>query len=845
MSYIATLNGYELDLKDSNIALTKQTNDLAKLTNRQSNFTNKFTLSFTKNNKQAMRLAFNTGNQSNIPYQINAFDLIDAETGVHLIYKGMAVMQPTTKQGYNLTVYDGIIEFYKTIENKTLTDMGLQALNHIKNLTTIQNSWTMNLPYKYIIADYNGKLYTNANYLNADYLVPSALRSFIFNKIHQFAGYTFEGLVFNTDLYTNDWLTFPKPVPTTAPLYSSQYIGSSFSTVVQTWYGGVGGVLYNWTLDYFNLAVITSRLNIGTITNRVTAIQAGAYRVTLSVDPAPNGQAIQRSETVYLYTATGVLREFKVLDLITATPYTFVCDATDYLVFGNKLFQLNEPYKPISVTIDFLEGYTVNFDDTLIDLKATDFVNETMVKFGLTAYKDKYRNHIVYKQIKEVLKNTVKDDWSGYYDDIITEKYNIGDYAQQNDFKYKYNNNLERFNDGFFKIENKNLKENKTVFNSLFFSPEFSKTLLLQNYSNVYKMWDKTIKDDNTIEYKDLTNHYYCIRFVNKVWSSPKTIGSDLLGGSFNFTTAPYESFERLKMQQILFDNYKEIGSIFDKAKFITASVYINSVVYEQFNFQRLIYLEQRASYFLVNKIINFVPKKKCTVELIEVDLLTELDIQDVIDYYLNFNDALPATIFGCNITFNIQTNIPTPFQVQVLPYIQTFNSNGFAYTPYTLNEPIYLTCTGDEVNYNATQLPFDATIGGYKFRLAYNTNLYTDLSNQIAVPQSCYVPVAPTVNLSFLTITKVETLSVGTILNLPNQRKIKVTYVSDLNIATMYLKATANAPFFLPYTFDYFLATQNGTLEFNVDNLNLDGTLAVYNITINALQVTSNNVQS
>lgn len=839
MSYKAYLNNIELDLKGSVIALTKQTNDLAKLTNRQSNFTNRFTIPLTSGNIAAVKNVFLLGNQSTIPYQLNSFDLIDSDSGLHLIYKGMAVLNKTTKQGYEISVFDGIIEFYKTIENKTLTDLGLKELNHIKNIKTIENSWTQSLPYKYIIADYNGKLFTNQNYLNADYLVPSALRSFIFNKIHEFAGYTFEGLIFMDELYTNDWITFPKPVPTTEPLSDIIYNGLSTVDILSTWYTGAGGVAYTYYLNYFPTFENNINFTVGQIRNRLTINKEGAYKIKLSLNTIINNSFSIQDETITHYNQYGIVKDIKVYPAPLGSTNTFICEVNDYLIFGSMTIKQNLYYQ-INIFIVLLQGFSVNFDTVLIDLKVTDFLNETMVKFGLTAYKDKYRNHLVYKKIKEVVVNSTILDWSDKFDEVQSESYTIGDYAQQNDFKYRYNNSLEQFNNGFFPIDNKNLKENKTVYNSIFFSPENDKTFLLGQYVNVYKMWDKNIQDNNTVEYKDLNSRYYAIRFENKVFSSQQTIGSDLLGGSFTFTNAPIESFARLRMKQIIYDNYFELGAIFDKAKFMIASMYLSAIDYQNFDFQKLVYIKQKGSNFIVNKISNFIPYKKCSVELIECDLFTNLSVQNQIDYYIRYKTG-QIFIDNCmlNLRNDVESNLPANTPVKIIPYIAIFNPLA-EYVPSNiiidgvLNGLLLL-------QVSISQLPPAI----YKFRIYYNENTFTELSQSITINGACYAPISPTPNITYITITKVETISIGTANGLLNQRQIKITYVSDLNLQDVSMKATSNGQYLLNKTDTNLYATQNGSFTIFNDHLDFNGFPNVYSIDLTALQVTSNTVQS
>ncbi|MBA4155072.1 hypothetical protein, partial [Flavobacterium sp.] len=217
MSYIAYLNGQRLILSETRpIAHTKQVNDLASLDNRQSNFTNRIVVPFNAVNNRIMQNLSMVGNQSNVPYQKNVFDLIDADSGKHLIYKGWANITKTSN-GYELNCYDGLIDFYRSIENKNISEIGVPELNHLKNMDNVIDTFVNDdLMYKYIIADYNGKSLIDGR-INIDYLVPSARKSYIWERIHQFANFTFSGEVFNSEKWKNNWLTYPKPIPTSEP----------------------------------------------------------------------------------------------------------------------------------------------------------------------------------------------------------------------------------------------------------------------------------------------------------------------------------------------------------------------------------------------------------------------------------------------------------------------------------------------------------------------------------------------------------------------------------------------------------------------------------------------------
>jgi hypothetical protein len=206
------INGQDIELTDKQvIARTLQVNDILTLSNRQTNYTNTFSIKRTPKNQRTFDLLGVVGSNSILPYQKNECYLY-TDDGECMVYKGWAVIQSTDKD-YKINIYDGNIDLYKAIENQNLGDLDLSEINHNKNLTTVVNSFTANLPYKYIVADFNGNMIWNTNRINLDFLVPSAKVSYLWDKIFDTFGFTYEGSIFSTDNFTNLWLTYPKNLP--------------------------------------------------------------------------------------------------------------------------------------------------------------------------------------------------------------------------------------------------------------------------------------------------------------------------------------------------------------------------------------------------------------------------------------------------------------------------------------------------------------------------------------------------------------------------------------------------------------------------------------------------------
>lgn len=207
MPLILYINGERADLEAGQaIARTLQVNDLNSLDSRQASYTNKFKLPKTANNTRIMQFLTLPGNTSAVPYQKNECSLY-SDNGECFVYKGRAVVTDGG-DSYDVVVYDGIIDLYKAIENKTLAAIDLSDLEHEKSVAEVTGSWNVaaNLPYRYILADYNGNTGDTAAspaMVNIDYLVPAVNVAWLWEKIfthHEmsYAGSIFESIVSGT-----------------------------------------------------------------------------------------------------------------------------------------------------------------------------------------------------------------------------------------------------------------------------------------------------------------------------------------------------------------------------------------------------------------------------------------------------------------------------------------------------------------------------------------------------------------------------------------------------------------------------------------------------------------------
>ena len=581
--------GQEIELKDEGrVAQTKQVNDILSLSTRQTNYTNSFSIPRTAKNIRTFEGLGIIGNDSNVPYQKNVASLF-SDSGECFVFEGWAIITETAKD-FKCNIYDGNLEIYKAIENKTLADLNLTALSHSKTTTEVVSTFDNSKPYKYILADYNGQAVYDVDKINIDSLVPGVKVSWLVSQIETFSGFTFNGSFKTNPDYINLFMTYPKGTPSNL---GTTEIYDRFTGLVPdnglTYVSEVFTASESMTIDfttYDALEVIAEQPNFSYV-----------------IIPLLNGLAVD----------TGILT-LNIGDALSVTVATF---GEGYISGGS--YGINKINKYNSLSIDFL--------DELKGMTMREFLNEIVWRFGLTLFKEKYANVYDFKTISEITSFSNAIDWSDKFVSKESEKYIFGSYAQNNWMRYKYNDENAAYNDGYLSIDNKNLEDAKTIIQSKIYSPELSSSDALGFVTKVYKLWNKEPKDDGTTTYKPLANRFYFMRSVEKTFSTAVTVGSPTLFTSQTITTAPVESFTGLTFNEIVSKYYPDIKKILNNSQVINVRLNLKDSDVYDVDFSVPYYFKQLGGSFMVNKISNFIPGKETTVELIRLDFSSETSI--------------------------------------------------------------------------------------------------------------------------------------------------------------------------------------------------------------------------
>lgn len=710
MSLTLYINNEKVDLEPSQvIAQTKQVNDLNSIDSRDASYTNNFKVPKTANNVRIMQYMTIPGNISMVPYKRNNCTLYSS-TGECFIYNGWAIVTDGGKT-YDIVVIDGIIDFYKAIENKYLSDIGsaLDELKHQKTVAEVLSTWSQVKPYKYILADYNGDT-GNVNPdagvtpdVNIDYLVPSVNVSWLWEKIFNAFNCQYIGNVFNTYNFKELWMTFPKGIPITGE--NDHTIFKSNDYVFQSpnsngyWYAKWNTTLVNELLSNFN--------NI-----HMQVAETAMYRIRVKgklFGYRDTNSSIQQNAKIRL----GKNGQGASSNNETGTPpFVTVADniphGEDFEYSPPEIFQLNEldticvivqrasegiggylglntPNNKLEVELYRVDPNNIDFSEAFTDFPIKDFINEVVQRFGLTIFKDKYEQIYTFLTLNEQLISSNTVDWSSKFSKKLTENYIYGSYAQQNYFRYNYNDKESTHNDSYILVDNVNLQDKKDLIKSKIYSPERLNPMYLNEPINVYKLWDKEVVEDpadgeEPIKYNPLDKRYYFLRSVER--TGLINVVSKRLNVSSPATLYYRENYYKLSFSDIIQDYYAPLQQVLTRATIMNVELYLNDMDISNFDFKKLYYISQLGNYFLMNKINNYIPGRPVKCEMVRVlfenlaDAPKAIRITKVVVLNNAIKVSYDMTVSVGSLSFQYSLNQTTWTTVVFQSFVNPFNFN-------------------------------------------------------------------------------------------------------------------------------------------------------------------------
>lgn len=637
------VNGELVELDDDEpIPLNKQTNDIAELKDRQTDFTPDFKVERTRTNSRIFKQAGLIGNTSTLPYSRTPVRYV--EDGVELISNGYMVLLSTVEDYFNVVLYSGNSDFFKNLETLRLNALNLNDLNHAMVQEVFANTptgvkWLMFEPGK----DGNALASHNTTLFN---FRPFVYARRLFEQIVTAQGWNVTGDTSVIDC----WLMCGPLQPVlsehvaeaalSAPSQSGALLRRSTSNIIsdtQNMFGYVAGsgLIYSGTnpgiFGTFRDALLLRPNRPGkyrfTVSGQFQMHDAPNMRVSMGRYMfTPFGFAPVATEVLALNTNNDTLQDFSVV-----YEYEMTADnkVQSFLAFSGEIdYPGTGVFNSFKVSVKLVEsevkeGDMLNISSLLPDMEQGKFVKNICNMYGLVPQPNIATKTLNFWKFDRVIANKVRArDWSAYlHEDDTTLTYRVGSYAAQNMLKYKESEEVPTgYADGAIKISNETLDATKDMF-TLDFKPALDilysgKAISLipvceKQETNLYKNLED--KDPRVVLSKFVTGAPVYMQAMTG--DAQKTVVEYFAACFLDEATGRDLSFERGLIPQ----HYGGLQRILARARVYTPKMNLPSTEVLNLDHSVPIYLAQNNAYYYVNKVNGHKANSLTTVELIEI----------------------------------------------------------------------------------------------------------------------------------------------------------------------------------------------------------------------------------
>lgn len=587
--------GERLDVTGG-IKYTFQTSEIGDISEINSSWS--WTIRFPKsvNNARIFQGLGTVGSTSPTPYiSIKVSVLYHS---VPIVENANLKVSETVDGEYKGNIVSGIVDFFNNIKNTTLEQIvaGQGNLSHDKTLQVIIDSWIADPfagnAYRYIIADYNGKLNPDNDYTDfqSPYLIPSVNVKWLVDLIFSTFGWTYTGLE-NIDL---DWMTYGNKL---------QEEGDVGLTVGNVEVLGIDNLNINDRTANFDL-IFSSNSEVDPnfvtmIGGDITIMQDELYAIVLPRIVLQNGY----------YGALSYIRVYKngvfYMDIRAdkwGVEYSLGnLSNSDTITIGARLELINSGqagWSDISfvgnVNIIASNATVTDYQGASLEYNAVEFMKEVMLRNASIAVPDVKNKSIAFLNIEDRLEAPIVD-WSSKFVKRTSESYIYNNYAIRNYLRHTYEKEGEEYHDGFFTIDNVNLEQKHTVYKSKTFASNQHLSILKDEVLMPgFKSYEIEVKNNGEV-YKPLNDRFYFMRgeFVYDV-------GSIKLDG-----VAYLEYYKAIPrdFDVIIEEEYQGIAEILNTVKIMNIDLILNLFDIKELRFDVRYYFSQEAAFFLLNKL--------------------------------------------------------------------------------------------------------------------------------------------------------------------------------------------------------------------------------------------------
>jgi hypothetical protein len=202
----------ELDLSDNGpFPIILNISDVRDISKKNSSYSKTITLPHTNTNSNVLNFIFDVANDStfNVNRKVRAYVLNDTIQVFEGFFQLVKIKTDNnSKFEYECVIFGETDTLIKNIGEGFLTDIDISGLNHLYNKTNIENSWVSDwsLGYYYPLIDYNNRFNpVRLKYFGAfvkDFK-PGVYVKYLWNKIFQDAGFTYDSNFLNSTTFNN------------------------------------------------------------------------------------------------------------------------------------------------------------------------------------------------------------------------------------------------------------------------------------------------------------------------------------------------------------------------------------------------------------------------------------------------------------------------------------------------------------------------------------------------------------------------------------------------------------------------------------------------------------------
>ncbi len=616
--------------EDEVIAITKQTNDIADMQDRQGDISAEFKIRKTREMRELFELSGESGIITDFPYIENSCRLV--QDGIEMIKDGILILERTDDYYYYVSILSGNLNFFKKIENLKINDLTLASTNHNWNAIAQAASNAGEMDYVYPLcepSDDGGMCRLTDSGANVN-LYGGWVWCFvkvkaIWDEIFSNAGYICQGDILTEDKFLK--LFMPITNLSITKEYTNQYLWSLY------WIGNKT-VTGTTMLNFPGTIVISGSWAFG-----LYGYYTCFFTATHKIQVVTNG-LLNPVQELKLMLGAVELGTFELIsEEVQFTYYVRRIFEIEYdATAGNNLWISTDDYLYFyySITITAIENAQIGYSSDVVprlhlpDLSQTEFIKMICNMFGLIPETTPRDKKIIFWNYLDLYDNVSRArDWSSYLSELDNEiEYKFGDYAQNNFLKYKESEDVLKGNgDGKILIEDLTLPKNKDVVELpvstcdevLVLTDENTSRLNMNKYDNKEGKYIGNDKMDARIVYVSRSG-------TLKTFGISDSIDVDgIPDGNIYPTLDPkiassYEiAFPQLIGAAGYRFGYAGLSRLLTKTNVLNAK--FNLPVYEVAGLKHYIpiYLSQYKAYFYVNKISNYVSGKLCNVELIKL----------------------------------------------------------------------------------------------------------------------------------------------------------------------------------------------------------------------------------